>query len=169
MARLAAEKNHELLLHAFAFVHAKNAAARLILVGDGAEKDKLLRLIQENNLEKEVLFIGETKEVRPYLQAADIFVLPSITESLPLALLEAGACGLPAIVSKAGDMPCVVIHGETGFVFNGEDAALLSMLMAELLENTELRQQMGKKARTRIQKKYPPAEPEYLKLYSKIK
>ena len=169
VARLAAEKNHELLLHAFAFVHAKNAAARLILVGDGPEKEKLLRLVQENNLEKEVLFVGEVKEVQPYLQAADVFVLPSKTESLPLALLEAGACGLPAIVSKAGDMPCVVVHGETGFVFNGEDATLLSMLMAELLKNIELRLRMGKKARTRIEKKYPPAELQYVKLYSKIK
>ena len=107
--------------------------------------------------------------MRPYLSVADVFVLPSREESLPLALLEAAACGLPAIVSNVGDMPRVVVHGETGFVFNGRDTALLSMLMAELAENTDLRRKMGKNARTRTEKNYPPAEGQYLELYNKIK
>ena len=168
VARLAPEKNHTVLLHAFSWVHAKNPSVRLLLVGDGAEKEKLLDLVRQNNLEKEVVFVGEVPDTRPYLQAADVFVLPSKTESLPLALLEACACGLPAIVSKVGDMPRVVMHGETGFVFNGTDAALLGMLMAELLENTDLRQNMGKKSRTRTEKEYPLAEPKYLELYAKV-
>ena len=168
VARLSAEKNHTVLLHAFSWVHAKNPSARLLLVGDGAQKEKLTELVRQNNLEQAVLFTGEVSDARPYLQAADVFVLPSKTESLPLALLEASACGLPAIVSQAGDMPRVVVHGETGFVFNGTDAALLSVLLAELLENTELRQKMGKLARTRTEHNYPPAEPIYLELYNKI-
>ena len=169
VARLAKEKNQEILLHAFAFVHAKNPSVRLLFVGDGAEQKRLLHLIRQNNLEKEVVWVGEVPDVKPYLQAADVFVLPSKTESLPLALLEACACELPAIVSKAGDMPQVVRHGETGFVFNGTDAVLLSALMAELVENTALRQKMGQNARTRMIKKYPPAESKYLELYTKIK
>ena len=168
VARLAIEKNQETLLHAFSWVHAKNPSARLLLVGDGAEREKLLDLVRRNNLEKEVFFAGEVSDVKPYLQAADVFVLPSKTESLPLALLEACACGLPAIVSKAGDMPRVVMHGKTGFVFNGKDAALLGMLMAELLQNADLRQNMGKASRTRTEKNYPPTEQQYLKLYAEI-
>ena len=169
VARLSPEKNHDVLLHAFSWVHAKNPSARLLLVGEGPEKEKLFNLAQQNNLAKEVIFVGEVEDTKPYLQTADVFVLPSKTESLPLALLEAGACGLPSIVSKAGDMPRVVVHGETGFVFGGTDAALLGMLMAELLQNVNLRQNMGKKARTRTKEKYPPSEPKYLEIYKKLK
>lgn len=168
VARLSAEKNHMLLLHAFGWVHAKNPQVRLVLVGDGSEKAKLVTLVKQNNLEKDVLFAGEVSDVRPFLQAADVFILPSKEESLPLSLLEACACGLPAIVSKVGDTAQVVAHGETGFVSNGRDTALLGMLMAELSENAKLRQNMGKKARTRTIENYPPAEPKYLEIYTKI-
>lgn len=169
VARLSKEKNHLLLLEAFAAVYAKNPHARLVLVGDGAEKFALQHFVQKHHLEKGVSFAGEVPDVRPYLQGADVFVLPSQIESLPLSLLEACACGLPAIVSRVGDMPRVVAHGETGFVFNGKDPVLLSALMAELLENADLREQMGKNARTRTEKNYPPAEPQYLQIYTEIK
>ena len=169
VARLAAQKNHALLLHAFSWIHAKNPALRLMLIGDGPEKPVLEPFLEKNRLKDAVLLAGEVADVRPYLSVADVFVLPSREESLPLALLEAAACGLPAIVSNVGDMPRVVVHGETGFVFNGRDTALLSMLMAELAENTDLRRKMGKNARTRTEKNYPPAEGQYLELYNKIK
>jgi len=168
VARLSEEKNHLVLLRAFASLYEKNPSVRLLLVGEGPEREKLQDFVNLNIPQKAVMFAGDTTDVRPYLQAADIFVLPSETESLPLALLEACACGLPAIVSKTGDMPQVVEHGETGFVFNGKDPVLLCVLMAELLENRVLCQKMGKKARTRTIKNYPLPEPKYLEIYTKI-
>lgn len=168
VARLSKEKNHALLLHSFCWLHAKIPQVRLVLVGDGPEKCEIEAVLRKNALEKAVLLAGEVADVRPYLQAADVFVLPSREESLPLSLLEACACGLPAIVSRAGDMPRVVQHGTTGFVFNGTDRALLSMLMAEITENAPLRREMGKIARTRTEKNYPPPEPKYLEIYAEI-
>ena len=169
VARLAKEKNQLLLLQSFAAVHAKNPQTRLVLVGDGPEKPILEAFLEKNGLKRAVLLVGEVQDVKPFLWAADVFVLPSLVESLPLALLEASLCGLPALVSKVGDMPRVVSHGETGFVFNGKDEILLSVLMAELIENTTLRQQMGKNARTRTIEKYPQSEEQYLKLYEELK
>ncbi|MBR3631870.1 MAG: glycosyltransferase [Elusimicrobiaceae bacterium] len=169
VARLSKEKNHQLLLQSFAAVHAKNPQTRLVLVGDGPEKPVLEAFLAKKGLNEPVLWAGDTKDVKPFLWAADVFVLPSLVESLPLALLEASLCGLPAIVSKAGDMPQAVIHGETGFVFNGKDPVLLSALMAELIENKALRQKMGENSRTRTIKKYPQPEKIYLKLYKEVK
>lgn len=169
VARLAAEKNQELLLQSFLAVYTKNPSVRLMLVGDGPERKKLENFVAKNQLEKVVFFIGEVTDVRPYLQLSDVFVLPSLRESLPLALLEAGLCGLPAIVSKKGDMAQVVKHGETGFVFNGKDPILLSVLMAELTENKDLRQKMGQAARQFIMEKYPAPENIYLQIYEELK
>jgi len=169
VARFAKEKNLPVLLQSFAVLYAKNPLVRLVLVGDGPEKPILEAFLAKNGLKNAVLQVGEVKDVRPYLQAADVFVLPSLMESLPLSLLEACACGLPALVSQVGDMPLVVRHGESGFVFNAKDPVVLSALMAELTENTDLRKKMGKNARTRTERKYPPAEPKYLEIYAKMK
>ena len=169
VARLSKEKNHTVLLQGFWTVYNKNPHVRLVLVGDGAEKENLTEFVRKHALEKAVVFVGEVKDVRPYLHAADVFVLPSKVESLPLALLEACSCGLPALVSNAGDMPCVVQHGKNGFVLNPADFVIWGVLMAELAENAKLRAIMGKNSRTRTEKNYPPAEPQYLQIYNKIK
>ena len=169
VARLSKEKNHTLLLQAFQLFYAKHPQSKLLLVGSGPEQENLHRQVQEWGLEKAVIFTGEVSNVCKYLCAADIFVLPSYIESLPLSLLEAAACGLPAIVSKVGDMPRVVFHGENGFVFNGKDAILLAVLMTELAENADLRQKMGRAARARMERFYPAPEQIYLKIYTEIK
>ncbi len=169
VARLSKEKNHALLLQAFQLFYAKHPQSKLLLVGGGPEQENLRRQTQELGLDKAVIFAGEVSNVCKYLCAADVFVLPSCIESLPLALLEAVACGLPAIVSKVGDMPQVVCHGENGFVFNGKDPILLAVLMTELAENTDLRQKMGRAARARVERFYPAPEQIYLKIYTEIK
>ena len=169
VARLSKEKNHALLLQAFQLFYAKHPQSKLLLVGDGPEQENLHRQVQAGGLEQAVVFAGEVSNVYKYLCAADIFVLPSYIESLPLALLEAAACGLPAIVSKVGDMPRVVCHGENGFVFPGKDPVLLAVLMTELAENTALRQKMGRAARARMERFYPAPEQIYLKIYTEIK
>lgn len=168
VARLAKEKNHKLLLQSFAAVYAKNPFVRLLLVGDGPERENLQNFVQKNGLEKGVIFAGEVSNVLEFLLASDVFVLASSIESLPVSLLEACSCALPALVSKIGDMPRAVLHGENGFVFNGKDPVLLSVLMAELAENKTLLHQMGKKSRARMEKYYPATEQIYLKIYQEL-
>lgn len=168
VARLAAEKNHSVLLEAFKAVISRQTTARLLLVGDGPEKEKIVQIIRAEGLEKAVLLAGEVSNVKPYLLASDIFILVSSIESLPMSLLEACSCGLPAIVSKCGDMPSVVLHGETGFVCNAKDPIIISALMAELAENKPLRQRMGQAARRRIERYYTSPEQIYLKIYKEI-
>lgn len=167
-ARLSAEKNHMLLLKSFASVSAKNPHVKLMLAGDGPEKEKLAAFVREKKLEKTVFFMGEVSNIYPLLLASDAAILVSSIESLPMFLLEACSCGLPAIVSKAGDMPRLVYHGENGFVCNGQDPVLLSALIAEMAENKTLRKRMGQKSLERIHKYYPAPEQIYLQIYQEI-
>lgn len=168
VARLSKEKNHGTLLESFASLWNKNPGVRLLLVGDGPEKEKLQNLCRQKGIEKEVLFAGEVRNVYPYLLACDVFILLSYIESLPLSLLEACSCGKASIVSKSGDMPRVVLHGKSGFVCNGQDRIVVSALMAELAENQALRTQMGKEARLRMEKYYPSSEYRYLQIYKEM-
>lgn len=167
-ARLSAEKNHMFLLKSFASVSAKNPHVKLILAGDGPEKEKLAAFVREKRLENAVFMPGEVSDIYSFLLASDVAILVSSIESLPMFLLEACSCGLPAVVSKAGDMPRLVHHGENGFVCNGRDSVLLSALIAELAENKTLRQRMGQKSLERIQKYYPAPERIYLQIYQEI-
>ena len=169
VARLSAEKNHLSLLKAFAPVYVREKKAKLVLVGDGPEKERIQEFVRKKGLGKAVFLAGEVSDVSQFLLASDVFILLSSIESLPMSLLEACSSGLPCIVSKVGDMPRVVLHGETGFVCNAQDPVVVSALMAEMIENRPLCQQMGRAARQRMGHYYPAPEKIYLKIYKEIK
>ena len=145
VARLAAVKDQHTLLEAFLNVYQKNKSVRLVLVGVGEKRPELEQFIAENALSQAVLLAGLQENINDFLNMADVFVLSSQEESLPLALLEAVCVGLPCIVSDAGDMKNWVKHGENGFVFKKKDAVLLSCFLTELAENAILRKTMQQK------------------------
>ena len=146
VARLAKVKAPFSLLQAFEQVYARNPEIRLVYVGDGEERAKLEKYIQEKHLSEVVFLEGERADINAFLNMADVFVLPSIEESLPLALLEALQVGLPCIVSKVGDMPILVEHGVNGFVCTPRDVTLLSCFISLLTAEEKTRQEMGKKS-----------------------
>ncbi len=146
VARLSPVKDPLTLLQAFRNVVRNFPHARLVYVGEGEKRAELEAYIAENHLDKQVLLAGQQTDVNRWLNMADVFVLPSLEESLPLALLEALRVGLPCIVSKVGDMPLWVEHGKNGFVIKKQDLTLLSCVMTELVENPSRRAAMGRKS-----------------------
>ncbi|HZW77911.1 MAG TPA: N-acetyl-alpha-D-glucosaminyl L-malate synthase BshA [Flavobacteriaceae bacterium] len=94
----------------------RQIASRLIIVGDGPERDKCERLTREKGIEDKVVFLGNSNEVDKILCFSDLFLLPSEKESFGLAALEAMATGVPVISSNTGGLPEVNIHGESGFL-----------------------------------------------------
>ncbi len=168
VARLAAVKNPTGLLESFSKIIPLCPHAKLIYVGGGSAQENLQSLIRSLQLEKQVILAGEQQNINDWLNMADVFVLFSKEESLPLSLLEAKSVGLPCIVSKVGDMPNQVEHGKDGFVCKAGDKMLLSCLMTELYENNKLRQEMGsyslKKTATIVD-----ASQQYQHLYQQLK
>lgn len=94
---------------------------RLIIAGDGPEKSVMERLVRDLNIQSQVHFVGMVADPKSVLQAADIFLLPSETESFGLSALEALAMGVPVISSNSGGLPEVNKHGISGWLYNVGD------------------------------------------------
>ena len=167
VARLVQEKNPGLLLDAFYQVWQKNPSARLIYVGEGYEREKLENFIKDKNLQEAVFLAGEQQNINDWLNMADIFVLPSIEESLPIALLEAIQAGKPCIASKVGDIPLWVKTGENGYLIPPHQKEDLVKALSFCIENTELREKMQKESLKKAEKIKDSIE-EYRRLYKKI-
>src|SRR5207237_4765866 len=90
--------------------------ATLVLVGDGPDRDAAEQQVDTLGLRKDVRFLGKVENVGDVLRGADLFLLPSATESFGLAALEAMACAVPVVASAAGGIPEVVQDGESGFL-----------------------------------------------------
>lgn len=101
VGRLTRVKNHVFLLNIMRQLSKTGDKYKLLLVGDGAEKEKLQELIRMYHLNSKVNLVGETSQTELFYQAMDVFVLPSLFEGLPFALMEAQCSGLPCIVSEA--------------------------------------------------------------------
>jgi L-malate glycosyltransferase len=116
VGRFAPIKNHTLLLHAFQKALSTSPELRLWMVGDGSERRALERLAVELNISGAVTFWGEQLDVSRFYSAADVFIMSSHSEGLPLSLLQAFSLGLPAIVTDVGGMAEVVRLADAGFV-----------------------------------------------------
>ena len=167
VARLAPVKDPLTLLQAFRNVARTYEDARLVYVGEGPEREKLEAYIQANHMEEKVLLAGAQTDVNGWLNMADVFVLPSVEESLPLALLEALRVGLPCIVSRVGDMPLWVEHGKNGFVFTPGDITLLSCFLTEAAQSASRRLEMSGESR-RISERITQTSPQYQHLYQQL-
>ncbi|MCP3178137.1 glycosyltransferase [Desulfuromonas sp. KJ2020] len=108
VGRLSSEKGGIHLVEAFALLVDSGVRAKLLIVGDGPEKDALIQLCKSKGIDHLVKFTGFLKNVEQLLPILDLFVLPSLTEGTPLALLEAMAAGVPVVATSVGGIPKVI-------------------------------------------------------------
>jgi glycosyltransferase involved in cell wall biosynthesis len=128
--RLAPEKNFGLLITAAGLSRDAGVPMHVVLFGDGEENAALAQLASRLGIQHAVSFAGWRTDLNHVLPALDVFALTSVSEGLPLALLEAMACALPIVSTAVGDIPIVVQHEHTGYlVSNGDANALSSRLM----------------------------------------
>ena len=116
----------------------KKIPSKLLLIGDGPERDNLEQLCREIGLCDHILFLGKQSAVEELLAVSDLFVLPSENESFGLAALEAMACGVPVISSNAGGLPELNIDGVTGYTCDVGDVKTMAEKSIYILETEEI-------------------------------
>jgi len=157
VARFARQKNHALLVKAFAQVCARHPNARLLLVGDGVLRNDLETQVNGIGLASRVRFLGLRADIPEVLAACDVFVLSSEFEGNPLSVLEAMAAGLPTISTAVGGVPSLLEKGTSGILVHSGDAEGFSKAMESLLLNGNLRQSMGVAAARRARERFDVA------------
>ena len=147
VGRLHPQKNHAVLLKAFSFVYQDHKDWSLIIAGDGPLRTELEELAQSLGIAKAVQFKGIVKKPELLYQTSSIFVLPSLHEGTPNALLEAMSYSLPAIVSDACEGAMSFIeNGESGYIVPVNNAEILAKKISFLINNSAKRNEAGKKA-----------------------
>ncbi len=152
VGNLRAVKDYPCLLRAFACARVANAT--LVLVGDGPERPALEALARELGIAGAVRFAAARSDVPRVLRLFDVFALSSQTEGISLALLEAMATGLPAVVTAVGGNPEVAIGGETAALVPAGDAEKLGEALRSLLTDPARRAAWGQAARRRVEAKF---------------
>ena len=133
----------------------KRRPARLVLVGDGPDRSLAERLVSESGAERETTFLGNVAAIENLLPVADVFLLPSDAESFGLAALEAMACGVPVVGTRAGGLPEVVTHGETGFLLPVGDVDGMADGVLALTDDRERWRRFSESARRRAVAAFP--------------
>lgn len=152
VGRLAAVKGVPLLLEALFHLKGRHPQARLTLVGDGPERPSLEALTRRLDLSDLVEFAGYSDEagVASHLAQADLLVLPSFAEGLPVVLMEAMAARLPVIASRVAGVPELVDDGLSGFLFPPSDLETMIMRMDTLLSDPQIGLKMGEAGREKV-------------------
>ena len=154
VARFAPQKNHALLINAFAKGPASDPKAHLVLAGQGVLRAQLQERVNQLGLTNRVHFLGLRRDIPDVLGAADVFALGSDYEGNPLSVIEAMAAGLPIVSTAAGGVPELLQNGIQGFIVQPGHAEQLSEAMVTLFKDPELRRTMGAAAAARAKGKF---------------
>ena len=148
----------------------KEIPIRLVLVGDGPDRFAAERLAKEYGISEKVIFLGKQEEVFLLLSAADIFLMPSGSESFGLAALEAMSCGIPCITSNAGGLVEVNKSGVSGYLAPLGDVKTMSNYVIKLLKDPQLYRNLSESARKHAFENFHTdiILPQYLQLYEDI-
>lgn len=145
IGRFSEQKNHVILIEAFRLFHANNKSSRLELIGDGEKKDEIKELVKKCKLENCVDFLGLQKNVYAYLHDADVFVLPSNYEGIPMTLIEAMGTGLPIVATNVGGIPDMLVNNISAKIVNN-NAEEVARAIEDIAISESTRKALGKKA-----------------------
>ncbi|MCS7151816.1 MAG: glycosyltransferase [Endomicrobia bacterium] len=153
VGRISKDKNLDFLIQVYKEIIMKRNHLNLLIVGDGPYKDELKAKIK--NIDS-IIFIGKIEQnFLPYIYSgSDLFVFPSITDTFGMVVLEAQACGLPAVVSDKGGSKNIILDGKTGFVAKADDLNDWIEKIKILLDNHSLYLKFKEEARKNIEKNY---------------
>ncbi len=158
VGRFAPEKGHRYLITALNLLKQQDIAWRCTFLGEGELEAELRSLVETYGLSEQVAFPGFCEDVFSVLLTADVFVLPSLHESSPNALIEAMAVGMPCVASDVGGIVDLIEDRKNGLGVPPEDSEALASALHQLLTNPDLATTLGQNARTTIQQKFNSTE-----------
>lgn len=170
VARLDYLKDHPTAVRTMARVVRRFPSARLLLVGEGPEREAIRAQVASLGLDDHVRLLGLRKDVPRLLAAADLFLLTSVSEGIPLTLIEAMAVGLPVVSTRVGGTGEVVIDGETGYLAPAGEDSVLAEAVERLGTQPALRREMGERGRERARGLFSEQRmaDQYLELYREM-
>jgi glycosyltransferase involved in cell wall biosynthesis len=141
IGRLHPVKGVTFLIKAMKLIKNEEPNTKLIIIGDGSEKERLKEIARELNLEPSVIFLQQVpnQSIPKYTVASDVFVLPSLSEGFPLTILEAMASGLPVVSTRVGGLSEIITEGENGFLVEPGKPEQLAEKILFFLKNDEAR------------------------------
>ncbi|NOT61091.1 MAG: glycosyltransferase, partial [Acidobacteria bacterium] len=173
VARFQETKDLPTLVRAFAQLwHAQKShgGLHLMLIGDGAERARLETLARELNVYEALIVTGLRHDVPRFLRALDVFALPSLSEGLPGAVLEAMGAALPVVATNIPTLPELVREGENGFLVNVKDPSALAERLSRLVVDRDLARRFGQVGRKRVERDFslPAMLQRYERLYAEL-
>jgi glycosyltransferase involved in cell wall biosynthesis len=170
VARLDYLKDHATALGALRQVVARRPDARLVLVGEGPERAMIEEQVHQQRLDRHVRRLGLRSDIPRLLRASDLFLLTSISEGIPLTVIEAMAAGLPVVATRVGGVAEIVADGKTGFLAPARDQATLAQGILRLAQDATLRGEMGQLGCERARALFADSQMHggYLELYREM-
>ena len=146
VGRLIPIKGIRFLIEAMPLIRKQHPGARLLIVGNGEERQNLEELAEKLNLKKWISFLGQipSERIPEYMVASDIFVLPSLSEGFPLTILEAMASALPIVTTRVRGLPEIIKDGENGFLVEPQNPGQIAERVLLILGDDVLRERMAK-------------------------
>ncbi|HET8872328.1 MAG TPA: glycosyltransferase, partial [Gaiellaceae bacterium] len=143
--------------------------AETLIVGEGPDRLRLEQEINALGVTERVRLLGERYDVPKLLADADVFVLSSASEGMPVSVLEAMAAGLPVVSSRVGGVPELVVDGETGILVRPGDASALAAALSGLITDPAKRRSLGAAGRARAEERFDlePFRRAHVELYSR--
>jgi len=170
VARLNALKDHATAVRTLKRLRDEHVPAKLILVGDGEERAVLEQLVVDQAVESDVVFLGARSDIPQLLTAGDAFLLSSISEGIPLSLIEAMGAGIPIVSTDVGGIPEVIEHGVSGLLAPAGDVEILATHLKSLWQNPEQRSQLAENGCQRAVERFSLEEMhrQYINLYEQV-
>jgi N-acetyl-alpha-D-glucosaminyl L-malate synthase BshA len=173
VGRISEEKGIEHMIKAVPFILKEIPEVKLVIIGDGPEKNRLEELVKNLNLTENIIFIGWilNNDLNKFYKSADIFVLPSLREGMGVVLLEAMACGTPVIGSDIGGIKDMIKDGENGFLAVPGNPEDIAQKIIRLLSNEDLRQKFSDNGLKKVQEKFSwdVVNEKFVKIYEDLK
>ena len=162
-------KRAEDVVSVFAKLTAKQPS-RLVLVGDGPERPRVLMRAEELGVRDRVMFLGKHTSVHEVLSCADLFLLPSASESFGLVALEAMACGAPVVASNVGGLPEVIEHGTSGYMFDVGDIDAMAEAGLRIMGDDEHWRSLSEAGRALAEERFSSERvvPQYERYYEQV-